>query len=82
LVVEGLVAALASMPLRITEAVTRQEKRVDKNVDCGLGAAVDAIRVAPKGKGKKKHVRWLDEIGMGACALMSDSVECVSSSAN
>jgi hypothetical protein len=57
LVVEDSRAALESTPLRIAEAVTKQEKRVDKNADCGLGAVVDAIKAAPKGEGKKKRVR-------------------------
>jgi hypothetical protein len=57
LIVEDSGAALESTPSRIAEAVTKQEKRVDKNDDCGLGAVVDAIRAAPKGEGKKKRAR-------------------------
>ena len=59
LVVEDSGAALESTPLRIpSTTTTRQEKLVDKNADCGLGAVVDAIRAAPKGgEGEKKRSR-------------------------
>lgn len=57
LVVEHSGAALESTPLRIPSTTMRQEKLVDKNADCGLGAVVDAIRAAPKGgEGKKRRL--------------------------
>ena len=58
LVVEDSRVSLESTPLRIPSAAMRQEKLTDKNVDCGLGAVVDAIRAAPKGgEGKKRRSR-------------------------